>query len=100
MSPGSLVATLISLAIVKEAAPATFKLPDPRAWEPRDPIDVVFASVAIVGPSHERRNSHDLVLEPRQELGVLVAFMAAITAKLSPHIDPSKPLDPQLTVGF
>ena len=95
-----IIGALILLAIVKEAAPATFKSPNPRAWELRYPIDVAFASVATVGPSHERRNSPDLVLEPRQELGVLVAFMAAVTAKLPSHIDPSKPLDPQLVVGF
>jgi len=91
---------LILLVIGKEAAPATFKLPKRRAWELRDPIEVAFASVATVGPSHERSNSHDLVLKPGQELGLLVAFMAAVADKLSPHIDPSKPLDPQLTVGF
>ena len=94
-----IIGALILLAIVKEAAPATFKLPNPRVWELRDPIDVAFASVTTVGPSHGRRNSPDLVLEPRQELGVLVAFMAAVTAKLPSHIDPSKPLD-QLIVGF
>jgi len=60
-----IIGALTLLAIVKEAAPATFKSPNPRAWEFRYPIDVAFASVATVGPSHERRNSHDLILEPR-----------------------------------
>jgi len=61
---------------------------------------VVFAFVATVGPSHERRNSHAVGLEPRPELGMLVAFMAAVTTELPSHIGPSKPLDPQLVVGL
>lgn len=94
------IGALILLAFVT-AAPDTFKFRRPQAWELHDPLDEVFASGAIFGPSHERRNPHDLVLTPGQELGVLVAFMAAIKANMLPSdIDPSKPLDPQLVVGF
>ena len=95
------IGALILLALVAEATPDTFKFRKPQAWELNDPLDAVFASRAIFGPSHERRNPHDLVLTPGQELGVLVAFMAAVKANMLPSdIDPSKPLDPQLVVGF
>jgi len=95
------IGTLILLAIVTEAAPATLKFRKPRTWELNDPIDAVLAGVSTIGPLHERRNPHDLVLEPEQELGVLVSFMAAVKANVLPSdTDPSKPLDPQLVVGF
>jgi hypothetical protein len=94
------IGALLLLAIVTEATPNTFKLQKSRAWEFNDRLDA-FASVSMVGPSHERRNPHDLVLTPGQEIGMLVAFMAAVKANMLPSdIDPSKPLDPQLVVGF
>lgn len=93
------ISALILLAIVAEVAT---KAPKPRTWEYNDRIDAVFGSGPTFRPSYyERRNPDDLVLEPQQELGVLVAFMAAVTYNvLPPYIDPSKPLDPQLVVGF
>lgn len=97
----AIIAVLILLAIVTETVPATLKFRKPQAWEFNDPIDAVLALVPNVGPLHERRIPHDLVLEPEQELGVLVSFMAAVQANALPFdIDPSKPLDPQLVVGF
>ena len=95
------IGVLILLAIVMEATPSTFKLPKRRTWEFDNDIHAAFASVSTSGPLHERRNPHDLVLQPEQELGVLVSFMAAVKANMLPSdIDPSKPLDPQLVVGF
>lgn len=95
------IGALILLAIVTEATPNTFKSRKARTWQVGDPLDALFASGKFFGPSHERRNPHDLVLTPGQELGVLVSFMAAVKANILPSdIDPSKPLDPQLVVGF
>ena len=94
-------AALILLGIVTKAAPTTLILRKPRTWEFNDPTDAVLSSVSTVGPLHSRRNPHDLVLEPQQELGVLVSFMVSVKANVLPSdIDPSKPLDPQLVVGF
>ena len=95
------ISALFLLALVTKATPDAFKFRKPQAWELNDPLDAVFAAGALFGPSHERRKPHDLVLTPGQELGVLVAFMAAVKANMLPSdIDPSKPLDPQLVVGF
>ena len=97
------IGALILLAIVTEAVPDTFKLRSPRkwAWEFNDPLDAALASASTFGQSHERRNQHDLVLTPEQEIGVLVAFMTAVKSNvIPPDVDPSKPLDPQLVVGF
>jgi hypothetical protein len=95
------IGVLVLLAIVTGTAPASLIIPKPRTWEYERPIGVHAAFASVPVPLHERRNPHDLVLNPEQELGVLVSFLTAVKANMLPSdIDPSKPLDPQLVVDF
>lgn len=55
------------------------------------------------GPSsHPPSNANQLVLTPEEELGAVIAYLTSLgaNARIPSSIDPAKPIDAELIVGF